>query len=84
MLKVLIIIFIVGLVFFRVMGFVLRLLSGSTATHKHQRAQAYEQHKQTQKPKGGNVNIDFVPKNKTGKKGEEFRGGEYVEFEEVD
>jgi hypothetical protein len=66
------------------MGFVLRLLSGSAATHKHQRTHAYEQHKQTQKPKGGNVNIDFVPKNKKGKKGEEFRGGEYVEFEEVD
>ena len=81
MLKVLIILFVIGLVFFRAIGFFLRLLSGSTASER-QRTRAYEQHKATRKPDNGNVNIDYVPRK--GKKDKSFNGGEYVDFEELD
>lgn len=81
MFKVLVIILVLGFVFFRVMGFFMRLLTGSTATHKQDRTRSYQQSKNAQPPKGGNVNVDFVPSKK---KGDQFNGGEYVEFEDVD
>ena len=31
----------------------------------------------------GEVNIDYTPESKSGKFGEDFKGGEYVDYEEV-
>ncbi|MEM9329475.1 MAG: hypothetical protein AAGA85_27690 [Bacteroidota bacterium] len=34
-------------------------------------------------PKGSNVNLDYVPGEKNQKKGKGYKGGEYVDYEEV-
>jgi hypothetical protein len=38
-------------------------------------------HQQQRRPSNGNVNIDFNPKEK---KGETFKGGDYIKYEELD
>ncbi|MEO1050366.1 MAG: DUF4834 domain-containing protein [Bacteroidota bacterium] len=36
------------------------------------------------RPADGNVNIDFVPKKDQKKSSKNYRGGEYVDYEELD
>ncbi len=38
---------------------------------------------QRKSPQGSNVHVDYVPKGKKGKQGEDYKGGEYVDYEEV-
>lgn len=86
MLKILLILFLVGFIFFRTIGFFLRLLTGSSVDNKsRQNPYARQSHSaHQQKPANGNVNIDYVPNKKGKKSGEKFTGGEYVDFEEVE
>ena len=84
MLKFLIIVFLLGFIFFRTIGFFMKLLSGSSIGNKS-RNDAYQQNSNgRQRPAGGNVNIDYVPGKKGRPTGEKFTGGEYVDFEEVE
>lgn len=42
------------------------------------------QYQQSKKSTDGNVNIDYAPKSNTGKKSSEnYKGGDYVDYEEV-
>lgn len=41
----------------------------------------YNQQSQKQNRKDGDINVDYVPKNA---KGHDYRGGEYVDYEEVE
>lgn len=66
-------------VLFRVGGFFLKLLFGGFSTPRNQPHSS-----QTgRKPRDGNVHIDHVPKDDKKKKAGHYKGGEYVDFEEV-
>jgi len=51
-----------------------------------QRQQQFHQQRQTSysRPKDGNVNVQVAPKKKSKKSSENFKGGDYVDYEEVD
>ena len=77
MLKFLLISFLIGYIFYKGLGLIIRYLLGAPS------AQQYGQQRNTQRPGTGNVNVAYDP-NKEKKKGKGFGGGEYVDFEEVE
>ena len=79
MLKFLIILFVVSYVTFKLGGFLMKALYSAMGQDPSQR-NFRDQSKQS--PSGGNVNVDYVPKNKQSKS--DFKGGEYVDYEEVE
>ena len=64
----------------RGIGFFLRSLLGGVAGRASKDFQ--EGYRPGKKAPGGNVNIDFDPKERNKKK-EGFKGGDYVDYEEV-
>jgi len=62
---------------FRTVGFFLRLLLGGTFASKPNFQQS-----QRRKRSDGNLNVDYSP-DKDKKKGD-FKGGEYVDYEDLD
>lgn len=85
--KLLLIIILVGFLLSKVFGFFFRVLLGNSAADRangkaHQNQQ-YQNN--SRKSADGNVNIDYVPKNGEAKEAPKaFKGGEYVDYEEVD
>ena len=77
MLKILAIIFIVSYLTYKVGGTLMRALYTVLGQDPNQR----NVHNKSNRSKDGNVNIDFVPKDRKG--GKDFKGGEYVDYEEV-
>lgn len=85
MFKLLLIIFLVIFIFVKVGGFIMKMLfSGFVKKHQQQSQQNY-QRQQYKKPSDGNVNIDYIPsdsqKDKSSKS--DFKGGDFVDYEEV-
>ncbi len=78
MLKFLAILFVVSYVTFKLGGFLMKALYSVTGQDPKQR-----NFRDGNRKKGnGNVNIDYVPEDgKQGKSG--YKGGEYVDYEEV-
>ncbi len=68
-------------VLFKLGGFFLRMFFGGTMA---QRASQGQRHYQQPKPEEGNVHIDYVPEAQENKPQKKFKGGDYVDFEEVD
>lgn len=66
--------------FFRSIGYVIRLLLGGGMAAKNQNPYTGHQHRKKQTSDG--LHIDNMPKD--GKQRKEFRGGDYVDYEEVD
>ncbi|MEP2773346.1 MAG: DUF4834 family protein [Fulvivirga sp.] len=81
MLKFLIITFIIGYLFFWIIGKVFKVLVRGHSYTGGQNS-SYDQHNK-KKPTDGNVNIDYVPNGKSKKDKKGFKGGEYVDFEEI-
>lgn len=80
MLKFLIILVLILYVFYKTAGFLFRLVFGNLRSdpgHFNNR-----NHQQSRKAPGTNLNIDKVPQGQAKKDGT-FKGGEYVDFEEV-
>lgn len=88
MLKFFIIVFLIGFLAFKVLGLFFRVLvGGSAADRSGQRQwqnQQFRGQQQYRRDADGNVHIDYVPKDKSKGKSKEFKGGEYVEYEEID
>lgn len=82
MLKFLIITFLVGYLIFKLLGFVFRLVLKSSASSYGQHQSQQQNRYEGKKPTDGNVNIDYVPK-KDQRDKKNFKGGEYVDFEEI-
>lgn len=82
MLKFLFITFIIGYLFFKVIGMVFKFVARGTTSSSHQQYRASTNGHQQKRPADGNVNIDYVP-NKDKKSKESFKGGDYVDFEEI-
>jgi fructose-specific component phosphotransferase system IIB-like protein len=74
MIKFLLIVIAFFYILSKVGGFVFKTLFGAAA-QQQQRAH-------TKKPSDGKVQIDYAP-NKDEKSGKTFKGGDYVDFEEV-
>ena len=81
MLKILIILVLIGYVFYKATSFLFNgLFRGFVKNEGYSNQQGH--YRSSRKTKGGNVNIDSVPNSKSGKaKG--YDGGEYVDYEEV-
>lgn len=82
--------FVIGYILYKLSGFFFRsmlFLFGRKMQKEYaqQNANTRTQQNHRKKPADGNVEIDYVPDNeaKKGKTKEDFRGGEYVDFEEV-
>jgi len=73
--------------FIIVVAFIMRLLSRSLLGRIYKQAQqqqraAQQQHKRA-KPADGNVNVQYAPIEKPTKSSDNFKGGDYVDYEEV-
>lgn len=81
MLKVIIILILIGYVFYRVTNFLFSgMFRGFT---RHQEFGQHQQYQRTsRRARNSNLNIDDVPNGKS-RKNDGFRGGEYVDYEEV-
>ena len=77
MLKFILIVFIIGYVFIKGLGFFFKTIIGGSTMNRTGNETGSQR-----KPAGGNVSVDFMPEdNKIS--GKDFKGGEYVDFEEV-
>lgn len=77
LLKFLLIFFIVGYVFSKGLAFLARIFLG-----RHMASQFGNQRQQS-KTSNDSINVDYAPNNKKKSK-TDFKGGEYVDFEEVE
>lgn len=86
MFKFLLLLFVILWVIAKLGGFILRtLFSGFTSQARQQTYQYRGQQSQRKQPSDGNVSIDFNPSDrKRSKDGGNFKGGDYVNYEEVD
>ena len=80
MFKFLIILFLIGYLFFKIGGFLFRLFLGRTAKAAQERQ--YQQNNKGRKTKNG-IHIDHIPNQKGKRTGGNFKGGEYVDYEDV-
>lgn len=80
MFKFLLILFLIGYLFFKIGGFLFRLFLGRTAKAAQERQ--YKQNNKGKTTKEG-LNIDHVPNQKGKRTGGNFKGGEYVDYEEL-
>ena len=76
LLKFLLIVGLIGFVFFRVLGVFFRVLTGPSPDQRASGSRA------TKQPRDGNVNVDYIPGKQKSKNG--YKGGEYVDYEELD
>ncbi|MEQ9465939.1 MAG: hypothetical protein RLN88_00935 [Ekhidna sp.] len=80
MLKVIIILILIGYVFYRITSFLFSGLFGGFTRHQQFNRRHYSD--QPRRSQDSNLNIDNIPGNRA-KKGGSFSGGEYVDYEEV-
>lgn len=82
MLKIIIVLILIGYVFYRVTSFIFSGLFGGFNRHQ-QFGNGHSQYSsKSRKAPNSNLNIDNIP-NRRSKKDDAYRGGEYVDFEEV-
>lgn len=70
---------------YKVGGYLLKFFFLSLG-NKMQNSQNFNQtrsHQEPPRPANGNVDIAFVPKNGKDKEEKNFKGGEYVDYEEI-
>ena len=66
---------------------ILRGLLGRVVNQAQQQQQRnfQQQQQQQQRRRSGNINVDFNnPKSRKNKTSDDYRGGDYIEYEEVD
>ncbi len=84
MLKFLLILFLVGYVLFKVGGIIFRMfLGGLGAKGSYQNAQANNRQQQQRKTTAEGISIEYAPEDKNQKSAANFKGGEYVDYEEL-
>lgn len=81
LLKLILFIVVIGWIFRGVSRFFLGNLYRQA---QQQQFSGNQQRRQTTQPKDGNVSVDFTPKKTTKKSADNFKGGDYVDYEEVD
>ena len=87
MLKFLIISFLVFFLIYKLLGFFFRMLIRGSASQYQQQQHQYKNSNQNRKPSDGNVNIDYIPEDRSkkvkSKADPNYQGGEYIDYEEV-
>ncbi len=85
MFKFLLLLFLFIYVIAKVGGFIIRtLFSGFSGQARQQTYRSHDQRTQQRQPMDGNVNIDYNPQEKNrSKHGGNFKGGDYVNYEEI-
>lgn len=81
MFKAFIVIFLVLWVLVKLGGFFVKTFFGGLTNQARQ--QSNQQQHQRKQPSDGNVNIDYAPKDKQNVNDKDFKGGDYVDYEEV-
>lgn len=75
------------IIFIIAFGFIMRLLSRSLIGRIYKQAQqqqrAAQQQQKRARPADGNVNVQYAPVEKPKKSSDNFKGGDYVDYEEV-
>tara|TARA_Y100001972_G_C7667549_1_gene338055 strand:+ start:7931 stop:8191 length:261 start_codon:yes stop_codon:yes gene_type:complete len=84
MLKIIIISVLVIYLVFKLVGFAFRIMFGA-AYEQQKRARQGQQQSQTTRRKApnSNLNIDTQPDNKQARSNKEYKGGDYVDYEEI-
>ena len=82
MLKFLLIFFIIFYLVFKVGGFLVRLFLGNLVKQNRQQTYQYDT-AQKKQPRDGNVHIDYIPEEGQDKEPKEYKGGDYIDYEEV-
>lgn len=80
MLKFLLILALIGYLFFKIGGFFFRVFLGRTAKAAQERQ--YQQQSRGRTTKDG-IKIDHIPDQKGKRTGGNFKGGEYVDYEDL-
>lgn len=80
MFKTLFTIFLIGYLIYKLGSFLFRLFLGRT--YKAAQERQYKQNNKGRTTKDG-INIDHVPNQKGKRTGGNFKGGEYVDYEEL-
>lgn len=75
--KLILVAFIICYVIFKGIGFFMKMILGGSTMNQYGNQQRTQQ-----RPSNGNVIVDYVPKDDKKSK-QNFKGGEYVDFEEV-
>lgn len=81
MLKFLFIVLIIGYVLFKGLGLIMKAMFGVA---QRSNAQNFNGDYRTRQSTSGNVDVNYDPRVKSKKDKTTFKGGEYVDFEEVD
>lgn len=84
MFKFLLILFIIGYVLMKVGGFFFRIFLGGLGTKAaYQQSQRNNQQSQQRKTTADGVSIEYVPNEKNERSAKNYKGGEYVDYEEI-
>lgn len=84
MLKFLLITFLIAYLLFKVGGYLFRIFFWSLGGKMQQNGQFNSSREASNmRPPNSNVDIHYVPKDKKEKKEKVFKGGEYVDYEDV-
>jgi len=70
----------IGYLFYKIGGFIFRLFLGRTAKAAQERQ--YQKNNSGRTTKDG-IHIDHIPNQKNKRTGGNYKGGEYVDYEEV-
>jgi hypothetical protein len=81
MFKFLLVVFIVGYVLFKGLGFFIKTILGGSSVHVNRSGNQPQPGRQ---PSGTNLRVDHIPNKSSTKPKKNFKGGEYVDFEELD
>lgn len=80
--KILLFAFVIIYVLFKISQLILKMIFMRAAGIHKKQTYAYQSHHK--KAQGSNLNIDYIPgKNKSDESGKNFKGGDYVDFEEI-
>lgn len=84
MFRILLIIFLVGYVIYKISNFFFKVMYFSAAKQQAaQQEQSQSNNGYARRPADGNVNIDYVPKEEKPKNTNKGNIGDYVDYEEV-
>lgn len=83
MFKFLLILFIVGYIFVKVGGFIFRMFLGGLGAKSSQQQYTSRNRAQQKRKTADGISIEFEPEDKSKRSAKNFRGGEYVDYEEI-
>ena len=81
--KVIVIAFLIIYLVNKVFGLVIKYLVGNSSANNHRNASGRQSYQSSNYKRSGEINIDYVPNEKSKNDSKDFKGGEYVDYEEI-